>query len=64
MKNEARGPLDISPSHSLRICAEQKYDYQSADTSAKNLCHVMRLAREMGERHRGHRQGPCVYFEV
>lgn len=55
--NEARGAFDISPSYSLRICAEQKYNFESTDTSAKNLCHVMRLEREMGERHRGHMQG-------
>lgn len=46
LKNEARGLSDISPSHCLRMCAEQKYDYGPTDTSAKSLCHVMRLERE------------------
>lgn len=35
LKNEATGPLDIFPSHCLRICAETTYNYDFSDTSAK-----------------------------
>lgn len=39
-------PPDIAPSHGLRICGEHKYYYETTNTSAKTLCHVMRLERE------------------